>query len=791
MTKYIYRQGSDIYDARSQQKLTPAQFGNGSGYQELKPIDGAKFNTKETQQANFDTITPIGNTLYGIAKTTPATQAPAIVPPTGSTPAVGTTLDATTINNGLKTGNIGGTLPDANAATLAYQTLADNAVADASKGQVNYQSEIDKLKAQQLKDVETQKAADQAQIDKYNADNQPIADATTLNLKNQAGALNKMFTQDEYSNILNQQKELTDNIVGYGNLMKTELVNSSNNFGLATTKQLQENDIKLHYTSLITTSQAALQAVSNRFNLANDTLNAGAVTINNQIANKANFLNTIKTMDGLLNDKEKAAVDTAISDLQAKQKVVDTNKATIQNLMSDPATASVAVKAGLVLTDSPDVIAQKLSQFYAKNPGYAPENIANNKAIITKYPDAGILATDTAEIVKAKLANSAIYKKDTIENGKFASYIDPATGEKWSFNNLTGQWTKEVSDTSVSVKPDGSVGRQCGSYIQSIMTNAPLVGDTTESKKKAMNMSSSEFSKNPQVGDIIAFNIGKYGHVAVVTGVNDDQLTVNESNYHLDEKVGTRTISSNTPSIIGAYRGASFKNTVNNDNIDKVALDYIKNGSKVSEIKGKDQAETAAIIKSYLRQKADGGQISKTDAETTSKLQDKLTQLDDLIKKTDNSGAVGPNFLARTSLTSWATGARQAFAGSIKQLISQETINTLLNLKKAGGTLGALSDQERIMLQSAATKIGAWEMKDKSGNGTGFYNVSEKDFKAELENIKKITKKAIENAGGQSGIINNLEQNLSTHPEKIDEYNTLVKSNPNLSEDEINQLLGF
>ena len=31
-------------------------------------IDGAKFNTKETQQANFSNIQPIGNTLYGIPK---------------------------------------------------------------------------------------------------------------------------------------------------------------------------------------------------------------------------------------------------------------------------------------------------------------------------------------------------------------------------------------------------------------------------------------------------------------------------------------------------------------------------------------------------------------------------------------------------------------------------------------------------------------------------------------------------------------------------------------------------
>lgn len=40
-------------------------------------IDGAKFNTKETQQANFTNIQPIGNTLYGIPK---APIVPDIIP---------------------------------------------------------------------------------------------------------------------------------------------------------------------------------------------------------------------------------------------------------------------------------------------------------------------------------------------------------------------------------------------------------------------------------------------------------------------------------------------------------------------------------------------------------------------------------------------------------------------------------------------------------------------------------------------------------------------------------------
>ena len=78
-------------------------------------------------------------------------------------------------------------------------------------------------------------------------------------------------------------------------------------------------------------------------------------------------------------------------------------------------------------------------------------------------------------------------------------------------------------------------------------------------------------------------------------------------------------------------------------------------------------------------------------------------------------------------------------------------MDTLINLKRSGGTLGALSDQERIMLQNAATKIGSWEKKNKNGIGQGVWNVSQKEFKNELRNIKVLTEAALRRAGSDIG----------------------------------------
>jgi hypothetical protein len=134
--------------------------------------------------------------------------------------------------------------------------------------------------------------------------------------------------------------------------------------------------------------------------------------------------------------------------------------------------------------------------------------------------------------------------------------------------------------------------------------------------------------------------------------------------------------------------------------------------------------------------------VKKYTDEQVTPIRQKLDLLDGLISGVEGSGAVGPNPLARTSLTSWVTGARQNFVAGVKQLTSQETLNALLELKRAGGALGALSDGERFTLQEAATKIGGWEIKE-NGIGTGFYNAKETDFKKELSKLQELAEKAM------------------------------------------------
>lgn len=129
-------------------------------------------------------------------------------------------------------------------------------------------------------------------------------------------------------------------------------------------------------------------------------------------------------------------------------------------------------------------------------------------------------------------------------------------------------------------------------------------------------------------------------------------------------------------------------------------------------------------------------------------VQDKITNISSLINHPGMNSAVGSSFLSRgNKINIWdkLTSNTQDFIGSVNQLISQDTLKTLIDLKQAGGTLGALSDQERIMLQSAASKIGDWAMRDENGKVTG-YNISQTNFKKELGIIKTLAERALEKA---------------------------------------------
>lgn len=109
-----------------------------------------------------------------------------------------------------------------------------------------------------------------------------------------------------------------------------------------------------------------------------------------------------------------------------------------------------------------------------------------------------------------------------------------------------------------------------------------------------------------------------------------------------------------------------------------------------------------------------------------------------------------------SGITSTATGEGQDFAGGVHKLVGGLTLDNLIAAKARGATFGALSEGELSILASSATAINDWEIKDKNGKGTGFWDIDKKSFEKELETIKELTQRAITRSGGS--LVNSDEQ---------------------------------
>lgn len=98
------------------------------------------------------------------------------------------------------------------------------------------------------------------------------------------------------------------------------------------------------------------------------------------------------------------------------------------------------------------------------------------------------------------------------------------------------------------------------------------------------------------------------------------------------------------------------------------------------------------------------------------------------------------------------TGALANNINTIKSIIGSDTLNSLLQLKAQGGTLGAVSEKELSILQASANRIGAAQLLDSDGNVKG-YNMTEKQFNKEIESMKAATNRVLEATAPVGSII--------------------------------------
>jgi len=151
-------------------------------------------------------------------------------------------------------------------------------------------------------------------------------------------------------------------------------------------------------------------------------------------------------------------------------------------------------------------------------------------------------------------------------------------------------------------------------------------------------------------------------------------------------------------------------------------------GAKLNEVPAEQRAAVVGVLSKLPPKQED---VTATE--------EKISDLNRLLTHGGLNSAVGTSFLTRgNKLNIWdrLTGNTQDFIGSVQQLLSSETLKSLIDAKAQGATFGALSEGELKILTESASKIGKWAIKDKEGDIVG-YNTSEKSFKDEINKIKQ------------------------------------------------------
>lgn len=232
---------------------------------------------------------------------------------------------------------------------------------------------------------------------------------------------------------------------------------------------------------------------------------------------------------------------------------------------------------------------------------------------------------------------------------------------------------------------------------------------------------------------------------------------------------------------------------VNNTTDNTTNIEYSSESTSWAESirdgKAKLSDITSEVEKSNPGLKSEVIAVMKTLPPSESQVEEAQSFVDQLKELRDHSGlnsAVGPTAIARGffGIRGAMSGDRDAFLGKADSLISKKALNSLIEAKSQGATFGALSDTEMNILKAAGTSLGAWSESTNKGK-LKYFDVDEKTFKDELDRLIK----DYEGLLSKANITQSLDSYLKSNPNKVDEYNTILQQNPNLTEEEIIQVL--
>ena len=351
------------------------------------------------------------------------------------------------------------------------------------------------------------------------------------------------------------------------------------------------------------------------------------------------------------------------------------------------------------------------------------ENLSDMKELMKAYPTAGISFTDSYDQAIAK-AGDAYLQSLTQDTSKGNFELKEINGVIYNYDKNTGRYTI-ADDTQNNVN---------SGQIESNILNAGLATTNINGRDVTGNTYFTKILEQANA-DMLAAGLGGLQ-------INQDFRTSEQQQTLYDElsATGGRVAP---PGSSFHEKGLAIDVTNWQEAAPFLAKYGVVNGLP-DDMGHFSMGEMNPNVFGQLDKLFPELKPLTLEAET---LTTKVNLINDILTNKALDSVVGPTELTRWSLLNFRglTGEKAGFIADVNQLISQETLGTLLNLKKEGGTLGALSEKEALMLQQAATKLGGAQV-FKDGNVVG-YALSEKDFEDEVKRIKNLTYNAIERAG--------------------------------------------
>ena len=198
------------------------------------------------------------------------------------------------------------------------------------------------------------------------------------------------------------------------------------------------------------------------------------------------------------------------------------------------------------------------------------KQIGENKQMLPSESGKSSKSSDTY-----KLNKEEGYYWNTKNPSDRISVNDGTTEVTQNDNGTYSFRTSKTSDTTNMevVETDSANGANCVLYAREQVNNLPYGLFDIEDKERAVELAGTKDTSEAQVGDAVLTREGKYGHVAVITGFDEEgNAILDEANYKSGQVTQGRALSLDDSTVIGLVPNNGGieepANIINRDNVD-------------------------------------------------------------------------------------------------------------------------------------------------------------------------------------------------------------------------------